>query len=460
MSNVSRRKFIQAGAVGAATLPLVGVARTPFDVVHQHAVEQGATVSFCKDAALQPALNADGSLSFGATGVPSAARYADEDTFWDLIAAQYPVTEKRIYFNTGGLGPAPATVIATQTATLQSLQATSETGHRIFGQARDIVAPFFGCNPAEIAFMRNATEATSTIASGLELEAGDEVIFETHAHPGGSIPWMSRRIRDGIRIRTFEPHPDNPNENVARIERLITRRTRVIQISHITAPTGIHFPVPEIAQLCADHNIWFHIDGAQSAGMVPIHLHDLGCDSFATSGHKWMGAPHGTGVLFVKASRLDDVTPTEVGAYSDSAYDMPDVFEYSTSALRYESGTRDAASVAGMAAAVRFLTDIGIDRVAERSRTLALRLQAGIRNLPGLSLLSPRTNAQGSAITTIQMAQKPYNELFSLLMREHNMRTRVVTEEDLNALRISTHIFNTEEDIDALIEALTTISAG
>jgi selenocysteine lyase/cysteine desulfurase len=139
---------------------------------------------------------------------------------------------------------------------------------------------------------------------------------------------------------------------------------------------------------------------------------------------------------------------------------MPDVFEYNTSAVRYESGTRDAASVAGMAAAVRFLSDIGIDRVAERSRTLALRLQAGIRNLPGLTLLSPRTNAQGSAITTIRMAQKPYNELFSLLMREHNMRTRVVTEEDLNALRISTHIFNTEDDIDALIEALTTISAG
>ena len=381
----------------------------------------------------------------------------DEEGFWGMVRAQYPVTRERIYLNTGGLGPAPYPVLDAVETTTRELQSVSETGHRYIEEAREPVARFFGIRPSEIAFLRNATEGNSTIAQGLKLRSGDEVIFETHAHPGGAIPWMSRQKQEGIKIRVFEPDPTSAAGNLERIEELITPRTRVIQVSHVTAPTGIRFPVEEIAALARDRGIWFHIDGAQSAGMLPFDLRAVGCDSYATSGHKWMGGPHGTGVLFVQEERLDEVAPTEVGAYSDSGeggFIIPDVLEYSPKAQRYEPGTRNAALVVGLVEAVRFLEIIGMERIAARGQGLARRLQSALRELPGVTVLTPSDPALSGSITTFKSDRVPYNVLFSRLLEEHNMRCRVVTEQDLDALRVSTHVFTSTEDLDRLIAAI------
>jgi selenocysteine lyase/cysteine desulfurase len=380
----------------------------------------------------------------------------EDEAFWEVVRAQYPVTRERVYFNTGGLGPAPYPVLDAVEETTRSLQSVSETGHRLFEDARPPVSSFFGVHPSEIAFLRNATEGNSTIAQGLTLRRNDEVIFETHAHPGGAIPWMSRQKRDGIKVRVFEPDPSSAAGNLERIEAIITERTRVIQVSHVTAPTGIRFPVEEIARLARDRGIWFHIDGAQSAGMFPIDLKAIGCDSYATSGHKWMGAPHGTGILYVPEERLDDVAPTEVGAYSDrgeGGFVIPDILEYTPKAQRYEPGTRNAALIAGIVEAVRFLERIGMERVAKRGQTLARRLQDGLRELPGVAILTPSDPTLSGSITTFKSDRVPYNVLFTQLLEKHNMRCRVVTEEGLDALRVSTHVFTAVEEVDRLIAA-------
>ena len=224
----------------------------------------------------------------------------NDPDFWTAVRAAYPLTRERAYLNTGGLGPAPYPVLDVLHRTTMELQTVSETGHKRIEEARAPVAAFLGASPAEIAFTRNATEGNATVASGLEIGAGDEVIFESHAHPGGAYPWLSRQKHDGIRVKLFEPDPTSAAGNLERIERLITPRTRVIQVSHVTAPTGIRMPVEEIARLAHDRGCWFHVDGAQSAGMIPVDVHAIGCDSYATSGHKWLGAPHGTGILYVR----------------------------------------------------------------------------------------------------------------------------------------------------------------
>jgi selenocysteine lyase/cysteine desulfurase len=333
------------------------------------------------------------------------------------------------------------------------LQRVSETGRDRIEAARAPVAHFFGASASEIAFLRNATEANSTIASGLTLSAGDEVIFESHAHPGGAIPWMNRKKQDGVVIKLFEPDPRSADENLRRIEALITPRTRAIQVSHVTAPTGIRFPVARIAELARARDIWFHIDGAQSAGMIPVHVHDIGCDSYATSGHKWLGAPHGTGLLFVRDDRLDAVTPTDVGAYTDSAYDLPGVYTYHPTARRYESGTRDAASVVGLQAAVAFMTQIGMERVEERSQQLAFRLYDALSELSGIEVLTPSDPALAAAITTFRARQVAYDVLYQTL-RDRGFRCRIVREQGLNAVRISPHVYNSEAECDHVIEAV------
>lgn len=381
-----------------------------------------------------------------------AALPADDEAFWRIVRDQYPLTRERVYFNTGGLGPAPYPVLDAQHRTTLELQALSETGHSKIEAARAPVAAFLGAAPEEVAFMRNATEGNSVVASGLRLRAGDEVIFETHAHPGGAIPWLNRQKQDGIRVRLFEPDPASAAGNLERIEALITPRTRVIQVSHLTAPTGIRFPVEDIARLARDRGVWFHVDGAQSAGAFPFSLHAIGCDSYATSGHKWMGAPHGTGVLYVRRDRQDEVVPTEVGAYTDARYELPDVYDYHASARRYEPGTRDAASVVGIVAAVAFLERLGMRRVADYDQALARYLQEGLRALPGVTVLTPTEAALSAGITTYRVDTVPYDKLFGYLLSEHKLRCRVVTEVGLDALRVSTHVFNNRDECDRVIE--------
>ena len=377
----------------------------------------------------------------------------DEETYWRLVRAQYPLTKERTYLNTGGLGPAPYPVIDAMKRTIDDLQSLSETGHRYIEEAREPVAQFFGVKPAEICFTRNATEANAIVAGGLELIPGDEVIFESHAHPGGSLPWLNRQKQDGIRVKVFEPDPVRATGNLERIESLITPRTRVIQVSHVTAPTGLRFPVENITRLAHDRGLWFHIDGAQSAGMFPINLSDIGCDSYGTSGHKWLGAPHGTGILFVREERLDEVRPVEVGAYSDAMYALPDVFEYHPTARRYEYGTRDAAKVVGIVAALHFLDQIGVDRVATYGHDLARYLQENLRQIEDVTVLTPSDPSLYGSMTTFKTNRVRYHDLYRFLYNEYQLRCRVVTEQGLDALRVSTHVFNSRTDCDRVVEA-------
>lgn len=374
-----------------------------------------------------------------------------EDAFWDVVRSQFPLTHERAYFNTGGLGPASYPVLDKVQRTVMDLQYWSEHGHHTIEDTREEVAKFIGAAPYEIAYMRNATEGNSTVASGLNLRSGDEVIFESHAHPGGSTPWMSRQKSQGIKVRIFEPDPNSADGNLTRINDLINDRTRVIQVSHITAPTGILFPVDDIARLAHDKGIWFHIDGAQSAGQIPVNVHAINCDSYATSCHKWMLAPHGTGILYIKAERLDEVMPTEVGAYSDDGYELPDFFAYNPTAQRYEPGTRDSASILGILEAIRFLKRIGMDRVVERGHGLAEYLRAGLREIPGVTVLTPSVPGLSAAMTTFKTDSVPYDDLDKFLSEQYHMRLRIVTERGLDAIRVSTHLFNFREECDRVI---------
>jgi selenocysteine lyase/cysteine desulfurase len=409
--------------------------------------------SFLKTAALSvPALT-----RFHAA--PGPAPFPDPDDvapaeFWEEIRKLYTLSPNRIYLNTGGLGPAPDPVLNRFREETDRLQMQSETGHRLFDAARETVATFFGADPDELAFTRNATEGNATVAAGLRLNSGDEIIIDASAHPGGAIPWLTQLKRYGVRVRTFQPDSSRPETTLERIEALVSTRTRVIQISHVTAPTGILLPAKQIAEIAARRRLWFHIDGAQSAGMLPIDLHDIGCDSYATSGHKWLGAPHGTGILYIRQDRLDDVWPTEVGAYSDAGYHLPDTLEFIPTARRYESGTRNAPLVAAVAEAASFMSRIGLDRVRERGLDLTRRLRAGLLTVDSVEILTPEPEPMRGSILTFRSEKMAYSELNQALSREHHLRLRVVTEQDLNAIRVSLHVFNSEEHVDRVVEGV------
>ena len=379
------------------------------------------------------------------------------ETFWSAVRAQFPLSRDLIYFNTGGLGPTSEPVLAIMAETTRKLQARSEHGHGLFTDARAVVARFLGAEPAEIAFVRNATEANSIVAAGLKLTAGDEVIFETHAHPGGSYPWLNQEKLRGIKVKLFEPDPHDAASNVVRIRNLITARTRAVQVSHVTAPTGIVLPVVEIGRLCRERGIWFHLDGAQSAGMFPVAMRELECDSYATSGHKWLAGPLETGVLFVRRERLDDVAPVLVGAYSGELDALPGELKLAATAVRYEYGTRNSVAAVGLAEAVKLQERIGVHRIAERGRSLTEMVRAGLSGLKDVEILTPREPALSASMITFRSKAVPYDQLFGRLLKEYGIRARPVSEQGLNALRVSTHFFNSPAECEKLVTGMAKI---
>jgi selenocysteine lyase/cysteine desulfurase len=379
---------------------------------------------------------------------------ASSTAYWRAVRQHYEFEPALHYFNTGGLGPCAQPVREYTERMAAEMELIVETGHGRLEIARERAAEFMGSQASEVAFVRNATEANGIVAGGLELAPGDEVIFESHAHPGGSFPWLLQAKRRGIAVRLFEPDPESVAGNVARIEALMTARTKVVQVSHVTAPTGLLMPVQKIAALCRQRGIWFHVDGAQTTGMLPINFAAMGCDSYATSGHKWLGAPRETGLLLVKAARQDLVMPPLAGAYTGDVDSLPGPLEFTASAVRFEYGTRDVARVEGMVEAMRWLDGIGRDRIEKHGRALVDRLRAGLETVPDLEILTPRAAELNALMLTFRSERLGYRELFGVLWSEHHMRCRPVSEQGLDAVRVSCHVFNSAAEIDQLVAAV------
>jgi len=374
--------------------------------------------------------------------------------YWGAVRKAYEFKPELSYFNTGGLGPCSARVREYTERMAAEMESIVETGHGRLGVARETAAEFMGCQANEVSFVRNTTEGTGIIAGGLQLERGDEVIFESHAHPGGSFPWLLQAQQKGIAVRLFEPDTESATGNVKRIEALMTARTKIVQVSHVTAPTGVLLPVKQIAALCRKRGIWFHVDGAQTAGMLPIDFAAMDCDSYATSGHKWLGAPRETGLLLVKFGRQDLVVPPLAGAYTGEVESLPGPLEYTPSAGRYEYGTRDIAKIEGLVEAMRWLDVIGLDRIERHGRALVAQLRAGLADVPDLEILTPQSNELSAAMLSFRSARLGYSELFGVLWNKHQMRCRPVSEQGLDAVRVSCHVFNSAAEIDRLTAAI------
>lgn len=375
--------------------------------------------------------------------------------FWNRVRDLYARHDDFAYLNCGGLGPASRPVLEKYNQVTADLDLKVETGHAMHEPARKVAAEFFGVTPEEVCFVRNTTEGNSIVACGLDLKAGDEVIFESHAHPGGSIPWLNRAHRQGIVVRTFEPDPSSAAGNLERISALITPRTKVIQISHVTAPTGIVMPVKAIAKLAREKGCWFHVDGAQSGGMLNFSLRDIGCDSYATSGHKWIGAPRETGLLYIRRDRIDEVAPTFVGAYTSDDFSFSGKLVYVDGVKRHEYGTRNTALIMGVAEAMRFHDEIGRQRVLDYGTGLAWRVHRGLEKIPRVTVLTPSVPELRASITTFAVEGATAAKIFGYLLNRHQLRCRPVTEDGLEAVRVSTHVFNTATECDRVVQGVT-----
>lgn len=367
----------------------------------------------------------------------------DDEAAWERLSREFVIDG--LHLNTGTYGACPLPVLE---ATIQHLRAFE----RIIGQ-EGVNTPalhaeleeFLGAWPGSVAVVRNTTEAMNAAANGIDLEPGDEVLSTTHEHIGGRCCWELLARRRGVVYRTFAPplDPASPEELVRAWQAQVGPRTRVLSISHVLFSTGMIQPVAELARWARERGLITVVDGAHPPGMMAMDLRALDADFYATSPHKWMLAPKGTGLLIIRPDRI----PTTWPLIGSGEWDAPAM-------TRFEHvGTSNESLLAGLRAAVRFENGIGLEAIEARTRGLATTLYDALATLPRVRLVSPRSAVSRSAMVSFTMDGTSAEALQGYLGR-HRIRVRRVAEFGYEYIRLSTHLYVLPRDLERVVELL------
>jgi len=374
---------------------------------------------------------------------------SNQEAYWSQLRKQFLIPSDEVYLNNGTVGSSPRPVLRaileSYHETEQMAQADPEDypiwGYASWNEFRDPLASFVGANRDEIAIVRNATEANNYIANGLEMKAGEEVLMSDQEHPGGEQPWLLRAKRYGIAVKKYEipVPPKSPAEILNRINDAITPRTRIIFTSHITTATGVVQPVKEIAALARSKGLLSAIDGAHVIGMMAFNLHDIGCDMYTSSPHKWLQAPKGTGFLYIRPDVQDRVWNT----IATEGWERPEL-----KAERFQRiGSSNVPMLAGLRAATELATTIGMDRIEHRHRQLADRMLGEMLNRGAQSWTSPDP-AMRCGIVTVNVPPVKRMDLEKWLWQQKKIRIR---GGEPSKLRLSTPYYLLPSDMDRFL---------
>ena len=245
--------------------------------------------------------------SFGANEPSVPMEFSDPD-IWPEVKRQFRIRKDLVYLNNAGLGASPNPVLDEVIDKTAKLETAGSTGHNMLEGLRKSVAKFLSADPKEICFVRNATEGMNIVANEVELCRGDEILMTTHEHVGGSMPWVNVANKRKAKIRLVDLDLSG-EKNFDLITAQITKKTKVLVLSHVTCTTGMVLPVKKLAEFCREKGLKICVDGAQSVGLIDVNLSDLKPDYYTCSGHKWLFGPKGTGILFIAQQHLETQRP-------------------------------------------------------------------------------------------------------------------------------------------------------
>jgi L-cysteine/cystine lyase len=373
------------------------------------------------------------------------------------IRQEMPATTSHIYLNTGTFGPLPNCVVQAMEERIQDEwqngrfgAAAFEAVTTIYSNARSSVAGLLSADVEEIALTDNTGDGLNIISYGLKWHEGDEVITTNHEHISLLAPLYQLRDRFGIIIRFADIGLAAEKPALKAIADLVTPRTRLISISHVIWTTGAVLNISEVAYMGREWGIPVLIDGAQSAGAIPIDVKALGVDFYAIPMQKWLCGPDGTGALYVRKEMLHLVSPTYVGYWSIKHEEGLE-WELLESAQRFEVGGRQTAAIAGQAAVLKWLEEtVGYEWLFERIASLSAYAYKALKAVPGLTMLTPRSGESG--LVSFSLDEHDDTEVVTYLRDKHNIYIRNIPT--TKSLRISTGFYNTEEEIDKLVAAL------
>jgi selenocysteine lyase/cysteine desulfurase len=376
------------------------------------------------------------------------------------VREAFPVLKEVVYLNVGTYGIMPAPALAD----FQSMQADFEsrgvasnhTWGRKAEETRQRIATLIGATPEEIAFTRNATDGINLVLAGIDWQAGDEVITSDEEHEAMNHPLLYLHQRKGLVVKRVEVSP-LAEVMTARLDAVYTPKTRLVALSFVTCETGTRLPAQAISTWARAHNVLCLLDGAQVSGAISIDVRAIGCDFYASNGHKWLSGPKGSGFFYGRRESLPALSPAHVGAGSLMRVDLQtqEAVPFDTG-QRFEFGTRAWPIQAGLGSSLDWFDSLGWDNVYGQIAALSAQLKTLIQQRPYLRLLSPVPFEHSSGLTSFVIEEHVAQEVSNTLRERWNIYTRVVGH--YNALRIATAHFNNGEDLDRLMAGLDQIA--
>jgi isopenicillin-N epimerase len=387
-----------------------------------------------------------------------AVEVAGDEDFWHVVQNEWDVDRALLNLNNGGCSPAPRAALELLFRHWRFANATMY--HNLMGvlhpqveAVRAGLAGLFGASPEEIAIVRNASEALEAVQLGLPLERGDEVLATTHDYPRMVTTWKQRAARDGIVFKQLPlaVPPKDLGEIVTLFEQAITPRTKVLHFCHVVNITGQVLPVRALCRLARARGILTICDGAHSFAHLDFQRDDLECDFFGTSLHKWLSAPVGNGMLYVRRELIPTVWP--LFAAAEKQRDDVRKFE--------EFGTHPVPVFLAIAEAIRLHQAIGAQRKQERMRFLREAWTGPLAEEPRVRLLTSPDPAQSCGVATMAIEGIKPAKLAQWLLKERQIVVSPIQHDgaagdEVHGIRVTPHVYTTLPELDRFVAAIRT----
>ncbi len=388
----------------------------------------------------------------------SAREVAEDESYWLRVRQAFTIDANHVNLNSGSVSPAPRVVAEAMQRywTLTNMSPSYYVDELLYPEVelvRRRLAATFGCDPEELAITRNTSESLQIAQMGLPLERGDEIVSTTQDYPRMITAWRQRERRDGVVLKlvSFPTPPPSMDTLYDRVFSAVTARTKVIHICHMTYTTGQIFPVKRICDEARRRGIFTIVDGGHTFAHFPFTAADLGCDVYGSSLHKWLCAPVGNGLLYVRKEQIRRIWPLLA---ADPAQDG-DIRKFEA------IGTYPIALRTALSDALAFHEEIGAERKAARLRYLRERWMHGVEAVRGVTLRTSFDPAQACALGAMSLANMGAQELTDALQRRWriHVRPRFVPGE-FDCIRVTPNVFTKLDEVDLFVEAIRTLATA
>lgn len=385
------------------------------------------------------------------------ADLATDDEFWYYVQQSYTISSNFVNLNNGGVSPAPKVVADAMKRYYDiSNEGPSYFMWRVVDQGREPLrknlAQLAGCDAEEIALQRNASEALETVIFGIDLKAGDEVVLTKQDYPNMIAAWKQREKREGIKLIWINLELPSEDENymVKQFTDAFTAKTKVVQITHMINWIGQKLPVKKIADAAKKNlpagrqEILVLVDGAHTFAQFEFKIPELNCDYFGTSLHKWLGAPIGTGLLYVRKEKIANLWPM----FGSDRKELSDIRKFE------HLGTRPFYIEQATDKAIDFFDMIGAKRKEERLLYLKNYWMERVQHIPKVKIKTSFKKEFGCAIGLVSVDGKKPGELDSYLWSNYKIHTVGIEWENISGVRITPNVYTTTKNLDRLVEGI------